>query len=62
MTEDGLQYWIIQNSWSEWWGENGYIKVAKEDGIGIFGMNMIAQWMDVDPCYPNPEEKCPWKF
>ena len=53
MTEDGLQYWIIQNSWSEWWGENGYIKVAKEDGIGIFGMNMIAQWMAVDTSWTD---------
>ena len=21
-------YWIIRNSWSQWWGDNGYMKIA----------------------------------
>ena len=29
------QYWIIRNSWGSKWGDNGYIKIAIQEGIGI---------------------------
>jgi cathepsin B len=25
--EDGLSYWLCQNSWSTTWGEGGYFKI-----------------------------------
>lgn len=28
-TEKGEDYWIAKNSWSEHWGERGYINIAR---------------------------------
>ena len=55
-------YWIILNSWGEWWGDHGFIHIAVEDGIGTCAMNSFAEYMDVEEGYPresvppNPDE------
>lgn len=33
--EDGQHYYMIQNSWSTHWGDDGFMKVAVEHDCGI---------------------------
>jgi len=42
-----MSYWIIKNSWSTEWGENGYIRIQKDtnDTRGLCGIAM-------NPSYP----------
>lgn len=41
---DGTDYWIVKNSWSDGWGESGYVRMA-------IGSNMCA--IAAQACYPN---------
>ena len=45
-SEGDKDYYIVRNSWSASWGEEGYIRIAAIDGEGICGIQLksfIAQ-------------------
>eukprot|EP00884_Botryococcus_braunii_P013670 jgi/Botrbrau1/22303/Bobra.0138s0054.1 len=34
-SDEGVDYWILKNSWSPTWGEKGYIRVARSNDCGV---------------------------
>ena len=42
-TEDGVDYWLIKNSWGTSWGDNGYVKI-KRDSKNLCGVATSASY------------------
>ena len=40
--DDKGLYWIIQNSWGEDWGDNGFVKIRAKDGSGILSCQIYG--------------------
>jgi len=48
-TENGIDYWMVKNSWSSSWGDNGYVKIARSSSTNDPGICGIA----MDPSFPS---------
>ena len=40
-------YWIVQNSFSEWWGQQGFVYVAAEEGEGVSRLNTKVSYTGI---------------
>jgi C1A family cysteine protease len=49
-TENGIKYWLVKNSWSTSWGDQGYVKIARSESTndaGICGISMQPSFPSV---------------
>lgn len=46
--ENGIKYWLVKNSWSSSWGDQGYVKIERSDSTSDPGVCGIA----MQPSFP----------
>lgn len=38
--EQGIDYFLVKNSWGELWGDKGYVKIGAKQGEGVCGIQV----------------------
>ncbi|KAI8525694.1 hypothetical protein RHMOL_Rhmol13G0249300 [Rhododendron molle] len=57
-SSDGTKYWLVKNSWSSGWGENGYMKMerdvlAAKEGLCEIAKELLTKREGVSECPAN---------